>query len=143
MAPEDIRNNKKIAVSRAQGIWEEVSDRWRKGRVTIDEELVCAMGRVLAEGDRVDNNSILDLLNQTMQIPNYSKTVQPVLPKPTESTTSEDGAPAVAAAKPTPPPKPQAPVFSRSGSSVYAKPGNNTLSLVLACLKNTHKTSLL
>ena len=141
MAPEDIRNNKKTAVARAQGIWEEVSDRWRKGRVTIDEELVCAMGRVLAEGDRVDNNSILDLLNQTMQIPNYSKTIQPVLPDPTEPTASQESV--IVVDKPALlPPKPKAPVFSKSGSSVYAKPGNNTLSLILTCLKNTHKTSL-
>ncbi|KAM7223617.1 hypothetical protein V8F06_001091 [Rhypophila decipiens] len=161
MTPEDIRNNKQLAITRARTIWEEVMERWRDGKVMVDEQLVCAMGRVLATGDKLENDSILELLEQTMEIPNFNKTAnQAALPKPAE----EESATQEITATPTstegesgdspqpkqpeviskPKPTTKAPVAKRSSSNnfTYPKPSNNTLSLLLTSIANTRKTSI-
>ncbi|KAH3946192.1 hypothetical protein HBH53_133660 [Parastagonospora nodorum] len=65
-----------IAVRRERGIlearrmWEGIVTRWRNAELKIDEELVCAMARLLLIGSRPrDWDDVLSLVEQTMDIP--------------------------------------------------------------------------
>ncbi|CAL3965858.1 unnamed protein product [Diplocarpon coronariae] len=69
LSPIEIRRNKREAIVRSRGIWVEVIDRWRKGDIWIDEELVAAMGRVLLVGQEDDWDDVFSLVQQTMNIP--------------------------------------------------------------------------
>jgi hypothetical protein len=51
-------------------MWEDIIARWRSADLTIDEELVCAMGRLLLIGSRPrDWDDVLSLVEQTMDVP--------------------------------------------------------------------------
>lgn len=53
----------------ARRMWQDIVRRWRHGDMWIDEELVCAMGRILMLGGPGDKNDIPALLRQTMKLP--------------------------------------------------------------------------
>ncbi len=58
------------AVAQGRRLWEEIRERWERGDIYIDEELVCAMGRLLLiRSDDKDCDDILSLLEQTMGLP--------------------------------------------------------------------------
>lgn len=64
------KNKTKIAVQQGRRIWVEVRQRWMSGDLCLDEELVCAMGRLLLlGGEAQDHDDVLSLLEQTMGIP--------------------------------------------------------------------------
>jgi hypothetical protein len=66
---EQVRSRQQ-ATDQGRRIWADVVDRWRKGDIVIDEELVCAMGRLLLLGYRnQDCDDVLSLVEQTMGIP--------------------------------------------------------------------------
>jgi hypothetical protein len=51
-------------------MWEDIVARWRNADMKIDEELVCAMGRLLLVGSRPrDWDDVLSLVEQTMDVP--------------------------------------------------------------------------
>jgi hypothetical protein len=51
-------------------MWEGIVSRWRNADLKIDEELVCAMGRLLLIGSRPrDWDDVLSLVEQTMDVP--------------------------------------------------------------------------
>ena len=57
------------AILQGRRLWEEIRDRWIEGDIMLDEELVCAMGRLLLLGNHEkDCDDILSLLEQTMGI---------------------------------------------------------------------------
>lgn len=69
---EDTSNNEITALAVQQGrrLWVEVRERWMSGDVHLDEEFVCAMGRLLLLGSEAqDHDDVLSLLEQTMSIP--------------------------------------------------------------------------
>ena len=69
----EIAARRKRAILQGCKIWEEVVGRWRVGDIAIDEELVCAMGRLLLLGSLPqDFDAILSLCQQTMNIPRQS-----------------------------------------------------------------------
>ena len=53
----------------ARRIWAEITQRWRKGDLWVDEELVCAMGRILLLGDGRDRDDVLTMIEHAMNIP--------------------------------------------------------------------------
>ena len=58
------------AVSKGRRIWIDIVDRWKRGHISMDEQLVCAMGRVLLLSNSIDDtDDILSLLEQTMRLP--------------------------------------------------------------------------
>ncbi|KAJ1337725.1 PPR repeat family [Microdochium nivale] len=125
------------ALHRAKTIWQEIITRWRTGAVVIDEGLVCSMGRLLMLGDRADQRAVVDMIKQTMQV--FSHTSQqaqptvrnvPSVEKPASSSTN-----AVVPAQANPARN------SLAKAAGYAKPGNNSLSLVLESLTETNQTS--
>ena len=108
-------------INQAKAIWAEVISKWRKAKIIIDERLVCAMGRILRHGGHEENDEILDLLEQTMNIPRQDR------PQPAQQ-----------GEQPT-----SAVVKVKSQSHIgYAVPDRNTLSLVLEALRANRKTSL-
>ncbi|TLD05140.1 uncharacterized protein PgNI_09831 [Pyricularia grisea] len=112
-----------ISIQRAKAIWEEIVKLWRSGKLIMDEELVCAMGRILRSGDRGSNSEILALVEQAMNIPRLDKLPLRAPQQPTEDKST------VVTTRPRL-------VFG------FAKPGRNTLSLVLESLCTTRETSL-
>lgn len=65
------------AVMRGRQIWEEIVPRWRAGDMWIDEELMCAMGRLLLLGSVArDYDDILSLAEQVMSIPRRKRPLQ-------------------------------------------------------------------
>ncbi|KAG6014065.1 hypothetical protein E4U43_006983 [Claviceps pusilla] len=142
------------AIDRSKGLWVEVMEKWKQGRVVIDEELVCAMGRVLLLAPkREDKRDVLDLLHQTMNIPNLNKenleTAHPsqdaAVPDNNSSSSSSDNdtennnknsnktLQSKAAAT--------APIPTRHNKALYAIPGRNTLALLLTTLASSKLTT--
>ncbi|TLD34101.1 hypothetical protein PspLS_00498 [Pyricularia sp. CBS 133598] len=122
---EDARRMEAVvSIQRAKAIWEEIVKLWRSGKLIMDEELVCAMGRILKTGDRAASSEILDLIEQTMNIPRLDKAPLPGPQQPTEGKSA-----VVMTTRP------------RSGMG-FARPGRNTLSLLLESLGTTRQTSL-
>lgn len=109
-------------VDRAKRIWVEVMSKWESGRLQIDEKLVCAMGRLLLSGPpkltpRSDIFEIFDLVHQTMNIPNYAAVA---------ANRTSDAEPSTNAAK---------------HSGLFAKPGRNTLALILTAASRINSGS--
>jgi len=110
------------ALMKAKMIWEDVSTRWKDGRLVIDENLVCAMGRILVAGDSSDKGSVGPLLEETMRIPRFD--VGSGLLGGGES---QQGPGSTEVAK---------------ADGRYAKAGNNALSMAMEYLLATKKTSV-
>ncbi|KAL9096539.1 MAG: hypothetical protein Q9163_006433, partial [Psora crenata] len=69
-ASESLQERQRRAVLQGRRMWEEIRDRWSHRDLGLDEELVCAMGRLLLIGHtEQDDDDILSLLEQTMGIP--------------------------------------------------------------------------
>jgi pentatricopeptide repeat protein len=113
MTEEQLQENKNLVLQRCKSIWDEIIRRWRAGSLQLDEELVCAMGRVLLLGNSGDVEAVLDLMEQTMKIPKMIPSNYKNQKKHANPTTS-----AVASA----------------GSGIYVKPGNNAISLIMQTL---------
>ena len=144
------------AVMQGRRLWEEIRDRWANGDLYVDEELVCAMGRILLLGHEVqDWDDILSLIEQTMGIrrqaprlddPARARTLRQM--KPSESL-EEDVEGNVDLQTLLPPPEPSEDSLSDPSTSPFAplaggppasqaavRPGRNTLSLLVdACVR--------
>lgn len=69
LSPEKWES-RQTSVSQGRMIWGEVRDRWRNRDIEVDEDMVCAMGRLLLVGSiNRDYDDVLSLLEQTMGIP--------------------------------------------------------------------------
>lgn len=144
-----IRKDRGVVEGRR--VWEEIIHKWRNAEVVIDEDLVCAMGRLLLVGARPrDWDDVLSLIEQTMDIPRliprlgtpereklgYQHLRAPDVPadfrfdddhlSPSQTPARGDEFLPIA---------PQG-VKGLTSSLAYAQPSNNTLSLVMeACQK--------
>ncbi|KAF9777178.1 hypothetical protein IL306_004542 [Fusarium sp. DS 682] len=125
LTPEQKEFNRNNGIQRAKAIWSEVMSKWRQGRLIIDEELVCAMGRImLMTTDRNEKKGVLDLIEQTMNVPNLSK-VKDMSAEDARRTDPRTGE-----------------VVKKDNNGVYTSPGNNTLSLILQVVFQTKLNSL-
>ncbi|KAI2637332.1 hypothetical protein GGS21DRAFT_489107 [Xylaria nigripes] len=122
---EQITEEKKNAVKHAKAIWDEVMSRWTSGSIFIDEELVCAMGRVLLLGDYKDADTVESLIEQTILKPRQAEKRNQKKGRTIETALKTAG----------PDTTPRAPGVS------YALPGNNSLSLLLEATYKTRKTT--
>lgn len=146
--PETKAERKHRATRQGRKIWAEIVGRWQSGGLRIDEELVCAMGRLLLAGDSTrDCEDVFALVEQTVGIkqptprPDRSS-LRPVLNAP-----SDLKAPSDHLLRTTPPSdelldietpgsefNPVVKPNSRKG--LYIQPGSNTLSMVVdACVR--------
>ncbi|KAK3724142.1 hypothetical protein LTR37_001264 [Vermiconidia calcicola] len=139
------------AVQEGRAIWRDVIAKWRGGEIQIDEELVCAMGRLLLMSNRLqDWDDVLNLIQQTM---NVTRLVPPLgdanrriehvpqeddgrLPE-AESEEDSEGykdSPSTKAFLPVHPHRRDSAYPDRPTSLAWCTPGNPTLSLLIgAC----------
>ncbi|ROW12230.1 hypothetical protein VMCG_00368 [Cytospora schulzeri] len=128
---EDIRKNIETTIQRAKLVWDEVMGRWKKGEIIMDEELLCAMGRVLLLGGPKQIDTVLALTADILGIPRLDQEL-PAAPKKADS---EEPKAEVRPARRGPQEK------QLQGPS---KPiaGNNTLSLIMGILRKYRMTKL-
>lgn len=133
------RDNVAKVIEQGKRIWEEVISKWRAGALVLDEKLVCAMGRILLLGNNADRFSVLDLLEQTMFIPNLDKkssearkgSDQPAPDRPE----GEDAAGVAVVPK-------QESAVPQKKPGLCPPPTTKTLSLVLMALQNSRRINL-
>ncbi|KAF2139344.1 uncharacterized protein K452DRAFT_254647 [Aplosporella prunicola CBS 121167] len=161
---EELARRRNDAIIDGRRLWENIVSRWRNGDLMIDEGLTCTMGRLLLLGERPrDWDDVLSLVQQTMDIPrltprlgsdeprgevDFSQQALPFTPKDFKD----------ADLQPIDPDDKWRPggefdpvereVMGRKRRSkytvVYARPGHNTFSLILAaCLKMAAKKAAL
>ena len=145
-----------LAVQQGRTLWLEIKERWMSGDLALDEELVCAMGRLLLLGrETQDLDDVLSLLEQTMGIPRQiARLTSPAPRRAEEASEPEDDSelpldsPANVELETLLSSPKQESEFPRSLSDPFAprsvsphstqsavRPGRNTLSLVLeACI---------
>ncbi|OHE90753.1 pentatricopeptide repeat domain-containing protein [Colletotrichum orchidophilum] len=121
------------AIKRCKQIWEEVMRNWRNGKLEIDEDLVCAMGRVLLLGGNQDRGRILSMLEETMSVRDYNRA--PTGDDYAHRINDEMKGISVPGSI-----KRKATVLSPKIK--YAVPRSNTLSLVLAIVREQRQTKL-
>ena len=132
LPPDQQAANVQRTVNRAKGLWTEALGHWTEGRMVMDEELVCAMGRLLLLSPRIEEKrEVLDLLHQTMKVPNLAKmhgaAAADSFDDPAMRNIAADAASgAVATARP----------------AAHAVPGRNALALVLSTLASTKLTTV-
>lgn len=120
---ETKQANMEKMIARGQKIWVEVLEKWQQGKLKLDEPLVCTMGRLqLLSKDRKEKLRVLDLLEQTMNIPNLV-TKGAKSSSATAQASSELGV---------------APSSQRKGG--FVTPGQNTLALILTTLLTGRQT---
>lgn len=149
---DEAAARKERGIMEGRRMWEGIIARWRTADLIIDEELVCAMGRLLLLGSRPrDWDDVLSLIEQTMDIPR-------LVPRLGTAARNASGNPRLRAPN-TPaqyrfdddhltPDKapmrgdeflaltPQGVGSAVSNPLSYVQPGNNTLSLIQeSCLK--------
>ena len=67
----------KTAVAQGRQIWADVISRWTTAKLTLDEDLVCAMGRLLLASQRAqDWDDVFQLCLQTMNVPRASPSLE-------------------------------------------------------------------
>ena len=145
-----------LAVQQGRRLWLEIKQRWMSGDLALDEDLVCAMGRLLLLGRKTqDLDDVLSLLEQTMGIPRQiARPTNPAPQRAEKASGPEDdselppdspanveletllSSPNPKGKLPRSPSDPFAPPSSGPRSFQSAvRPGRNTLSLVLeACI---------
>ncbi|KAK5718672.1 hypothetical protein LTR15_008405 [Elasticomyces elasticus] len=162
--PEAAVAQREKGLQEARRVWMEVITRWRGGLVKMDEELVCAMARVLLASQRLtDWDDVLSLVHQTMRIerliapygsaerqvghvPQISAPAgEEAIPSASEQE-DQDGyvqAPAAKAFKPVNALPTDRTSQRRTATLAYVEPANDTLSILIeACtLMRTPKTA--
>ncbi|KAK2039576.1 pentatricopeptide repeat domain-containing protein [Colletotrichum somersetense] len=123
-------------IKRCKAIWEEIMRNWRKGALDLDEDLVCAMGRVLLLGGKKEKAEIMPLLEQTLSVRDMTRE-KPDKDYPLLMNEGMKGIAAAAADSAS-----RKPVPSTKPTITYAVPGCNTLSLVLELLCENKQAKL-
>lgn len=152
--PETKAERKRRATRQGRIIWAEIISRWQRGGLRIDEELVCAMGRLLLAGDSTrDCEDVLALVEQTMgikrPIPRTERfSPPPVLIAPPDYKAPSDHAVGTASSLDGPlnietPSSEFNPVVKpNSRKELYIQPGRNTLSMLVdACVRLRNSAS--
>ncbi|KAK4196142.1 hypothetical protein QBC40DRAFT_287840 [Triangularia verruculosa] len=158
-----IRRNVEDSIQKARVVWEDVVAKWRSGRLVMDEQLVLAMGQVLLPGDKKEQESIFDLLKQTMLIPVPDSIARKLrrVAQAQERRSAEQAAEQAALEQEeeegetelvglgdietTPPPPTLRAGLARTGpaaSMQYANPGRQTVTLIMDVLASLKQTAI-
>ncbi|KAK9414206.1 hypothetical protein SUNI508_02305 [Seiridium unicorne] len=128
-------------IQRAKAIWEEVLKKWRDASIAVDEELVCAMGRILLMGNFHDNDAIFSLIEQTMGITKEPEKLSSLAWKGVKqeraSLSNDEGIAQVPSTSVQ-----MATKGSPKSSIALVHPGKNSLSMVMTAIENTGKVNL-
>lgn len=156
-------------ISRSKLVWDEVITRWGKSEIIMDEELLCAMGRVLLLGGAAETDSVLAMVGEVLGITRL-RDGEPGLISPDTQTKAQSRtlSQSKRPAKPkridtveqfeefdkgddfdSTQPKDTGHAHPASNSTVPAEPtamakmaGNNTLSLIMRALVQAKRTKL-
>lgn len=133
------------ATSQGRRIWGDIVGKWRSGEITVNEEMVGAMGRLLLIGlNGKDWDDVLSLMEQTTGIPRLAPPLGSKMrktghlpPYALNAVGAKNFFPSNEDEKPEGEFDRELVLDSRGrGTVVFVKPGNNSLSLVLeACQK--------
>lgn len=133
-------------VARAKLVWEEVMARWRKSEITMDEELMCAMGRILLMGGPRETEHVFNMVTEILGITRLKDGQPGLMPEEqrkkvetTNPSAPSKGAEATDAPAGHHAPTPRQPIQQRSVARFAA---NNTLSLLMRALTNSKHTKL-
>lgn len=167
-----VRSSIEASISRSKLVWDEVITRWKKGEIVMDEELMCAMGRVLLLGGAAEIDYILSVVGEVLGITNLRDgepgLVDPRAQKATRSQTPANPAESqrpkrietseqieesdkkggdLISSQPqdishAPPPPSPSPKTSTGPIAKGRMAGNNTLSLVMRALAQAKRTKL-
>ncbi|KZL87072.1 pentatricopeptide repeat domain-containing protein [Colletotrichum incanum] len=124
-------------IKRCKAIWEEIMRNWRRGALDLDEDLVCAMGRVLLLGGRKEKGEIMPLLEETMSVRDMTRE-KPDKDYPLRMNEGMKDIAAAAAADSAS----RKPVPLTTPRIKYAVPRCNTLSLILTLLRENKQAKL-
>ncbi|KAH8199065.1 hypothetical protein TruAng_006752 [Truncatella angustata] len=141
---QELSPEKQQAIQRAKAIWEEIIQKWRDASIFIDEELVCAMGRILLMGGFHDNDAIFSLVEQTMGITKEPERLSSLAWKglKEERASQAEAQDEKAAQVPTTSSVPVATKDDSKPSATQVRPGKNSLSMVMTAIENTGKANL-
>lgn len=64
-----VQKSIETTIQRGKLVWDEVMTRWKKNEIVMDEELMCAMGRLLLLGGAKETESTLALLSDVLGAP--------------------------------------------------------------------------
>ncbi|KAI9692069.1 MAG: hypothetical protein M1820_009536 [Bogoriella megaspora] len=146
LSQEENEARQQEAIMSGRGIWEDIVNRWREGSLMIDEDLTCAMGRLLLMSpQKRDWDDILSLIEQTMSIPRPIPRLSIAERQDThvsgiEATESSTAPNLTLSVSNTDELQPGGEFNSynptKTTSATYVQPSNNTLSLIVeACFK--------
>lgn len=160
-ALEQVTRMRDKAVQEGRRIWQEVIPKWRGGEIHIDEELVCAMGRLLLISRRMgDWDDVLNLVQQTMKMERLvpplghperhtehvpqDEEVLEAEPEPEEDSEGYSDTPSTMAFRPIQPLPPDSAYPNRPTSLAWVQPGNATLGMLIDACTNlrTPKTAV-
>lgn len=63
-----VKSSIETTIARAKLVWDEAITRWKKSEITMDEELMCAMGRILLLGGAKETDAVLNLVAEVLGI---------------------------------------------------------------------------
>jgi hypothetical protein len=120
--------NVKKAVHQGKNLWPEIMQKWKAGKLVIDEQLVCAMGRLLLRSpDEADKKLVFSFMEQSMSIPNLMERSAP-------EAFQDEAMRGIAVSGPSKP-------VPHTKNAVFAVPGRNTLAMVLTAASSIKQTT--
>lgn len=125
-------------IQRAKAIWEEVMKKWREASLVVDQELVCAMGRILLMGNYHDNVAVFDLIEQTIGIPKDPERLSAIAWKAVK----EEREVLSDEQEFSKTPRSRLVTVDKRSKLSQVQPGNNALSMVMTAIENSGKTNL-
>lgn len=134
-----VKKSIETTIQRGKLVWDEVMSRWKKNEIIMDEELMCAMGRLLLLGGAKETESILAVLTNVLGVPRLD---QEQVPAPGQKTGDDQDAESQSPQKPKKPPQQQSPQQRQLQGPSKPMAGNNTLSLVMKILGLGRRTKL-
>lgn len=130
-----VSKNIETNIRRGKLVWGEVMARWKKNEIVMDEELMCAMGRLLLLAGAKEIESILALLSNVLGAPRFDKEQ---LPAPGQKSGGDQNDKSQATSAPET--RKQQQQQLKGPSKPMA--GNKTLSLVMKALGRSRRTKL-
>lgn len=130
-----VQKSIETTIQRGKLVWDEVMTRWKKNEIVMDEELMCAMGRLVLLGGAKETESILALLSDVLGAPRLD---QEQLSTPEQKSGSDEND------KSQSPSAPESQKQQKRPLQGPSKPmaGKNTLSLVMKALGVGRRTKL-
>lgn len=158
-----VQASREKTIARGKLVWDEVITRWKKGEIIMDEELMCAIGRLLLLGGAAETDSIIRVVGEVLDIKKLLDGQPGLLDKigqePTKAETQEkserskkpaqfddsDQAEDFTSSRPAqakPAARPSISNATAGPVTTQMKAGNKTLSLVMKALAVAQRTKL-